>query len=682
MKMRIASAFLGVVVLVRAGGGVAAADAVSGDALAVFEQFLARAGLKRAQGGATATRPAELGFLSQDRLPSSFVYGGDSSTNLLAKWSREEKPIVEQDDRLLHEVTWSEPGGGLVATWRAIVFKDAPAMEFRWTFRNSGQEPTAILSDVNALDLIAKVSPGKVRLLHSTGGLDGGLNDAGLGFAVSETSLGSTALSAAAGRSSNKDLPFFLIHDAARGGGIFVGVGWSGQWQADLDVAPPGDLLRVKTYMPDTKLRIPPGESILTPGILLGVFHGDSAAGGNVLRRVLHDKYAPRLDGKRPLPPVSWNSWFVLENKIDEALLKREADAAAEAGIEYFCIDAGWFDGGFPQGVGNWTINRTKFPAGLRPIGDYVAAKGMKLGLWFEPERADAGTRLAREHPEWVHGGLVDLGNADCRAWIFSMMSGYLDEGRVRWIRFDCNIDPLPVWDKMDAADTRGLAQIRHVQGLYKLLDRLRAKYPDLLIEGCASGGRRIDLETVKRSHTFWKSDQTAIPSVMRFHETGGNCLLPGGLLNANLIGFQNVFDLHNLFGGPLGFGADLTKLAPETKALMRQQIAHYKTVRHLLNKDYYRLFPQRRDEFDWVGWQFHDPLANEGFVVLLRPAESSYRSTELRLNGIIRERSYRITRLGEGQAEVISGSKLAEGWTVELAKPKTSVVVAYRLAE
>ncbi len=159
-----------------------------------------------------------------------------------------------------------------------------------------------------------------------------------------------------------------------------------------------------------------------------------------------------------------------------------------------------------------------------------------------------------------------------------------------------------------------------------------------------------------------------------RFHETGGNCLLPGGLLNANLVAVQSVFDLHSLFGGPLGFGADLTKLGPDAPALLRRQIANYKTVRHLLNKDYYRLFPPRRDESNWVGWQFHDPTTNEGFVVLLRPVESNYRSADVRLNRIARERNCRITKLGEGQAEVISGSKLAE--------PNTSVVVACQLAE
>lgn len=659
----------------------------AGDGISYDQADWADARLVNAAGKIThlsdaVTASLQAPFLSQDRLPASFVYGGISSTNLLANWPRVEKPVVEKDDRRIHEITWREPDGGLVATWRAEVFKDISAMEFRWTFTNSGQKPTGILSDVNALDLVGRASPGTVRLIHSTGGLDGGFNDAGLGFVLSETALGSKTLSAAGGRSSNKDLPFFILRDDARGGGIFVGVGWSGQWQADIEIPPPGDMLRLKAHMPGTNLRLSPGESILTPSILLGTFQGSSADGGNALRRVLGDKYLPSLGGKKPLPPVSWNSWFVLDNRIDEALLKREANEAAEAGIEYFCIDAGWFEGGFPQGVGNWTIDRAKFPNGLRPIGDHVAAKGMKLGLWFEPERADPNTRLAREHPEWIHGGLVDLGNVDCRAWVFSMMTTYIDEGRVSWIRFDFNMDPLSAWDKMDASETRGLAQIRHVEGLYELLDRLRAKYPDLLIEGCASGGRRIDLETVKRSHTFWKSDDTSRLPVMRFHETGGNCFLPGGLLNANLLAIQSVFDVHSLFGGPLGFGADLTKLAPDAKALLRQQVANYKTVRHLLNKDYHRLFPQDRGDSSWIGWQFHDPKANQGFVVLLRLADSSYRAADVRLRGVAPERNYRVTKLGEGQAKVTPGAKLADGWTVELPKPNTSAVLAYELAE
>jgi alpha-galactosidase len=203
-------------------------------------------------------------------------------------------------------------------------------------------------------------------------------------------------------------------------------------------------------------------------------------------------------------------------------------------------------------------------------------------------------------------------------------------------------------------------------------------RYPDLLIEGCASGGRRIDLQTVQRSHTFWKSDDTARLNVMRFHETGGNALLPGALLNANLLAVSSQYAVHSLFGGPLGFGADLAKLPAKTVEMVRREVARYRGFRRLLNEDYYPLFPQRRDETGWIGWQFHDPAAGEGVAIVLRPADSAYRSAEIMLRGLDPAATYEVTRSTSTRKERLTGEALASQ-VVELAKPAFSVVLQYR---
>ncbi|MGC8642483.1 MAG: alpha-galactosidase, partial [Isosphaeraceae bacterium] len=533
------------------------------------------------------------GFLTQQRLPASFVYGGQSSRQLLGIWPRENRPPVDVADRTVYETVWREPGNGLIATWRAEVFKNWPAMEVRWYFANEGNAPTKPLTKVLALDLEAAVND--VSLVHCSGGLTGGMQAADLGFAVSETPLGAWTLSGAGGRSSDRDLPFFLVHRGYPTEGLFVGVGWSGDWQAHIEQSGAKPTLHLTALMPGVHLALHTGQHIITPSILLGAYRGPWTTGANLLRRMLYEKYVPRLAGSRPLPPVSWNSWFMFENRISEAMLKTQANAAADAGIEYFCIDAGWFDGDFPNGVGNWTINTKKFPRGLKPIGQYVKDKGMKLGLWFEPERVASGTRLPREHPDWVHGDLLDLGKPEACRWVFEMMKQYIDEGEVRWIRFDFNTSPLGTWNRMDPPDQRGLAQIRHLNGLYGLLDRLRAAYPNLLIEGCASGGRRIDLETIRRAHTFWKSDETANLPVLRFHQTGGNVFLPSQLLNTNVLPEHLPYDLASIFGGPLGFRCDWTKMSTGTRQQIKSLIAAYKTVRPLLGGEYYALFPQRR---------------------------------------------------------------------------------------
>jgi alpha-galactosidase len=275
---------------------------------------------------------------------------------------------------------------------------------------------------------------------------------------------------------------------------------------------------------------------------------------------------------------------------------------------------------------------------------------------------------------------LLDFGNADAREWAFQMMKQFIDESQVKWIRWDFNTAPLGVWTQMDAPEQRGLAQIRHIMGLYDLLDRLLKAYPDLLIEGCASGGRRIDLETIRRSHTLWKSDETANLRVLRFHQTGGNIFLPGVLLNVNLLPERLPYDIASIFGGPLGFRCNWLNLSVEQRTQIRKQIAAWRLVRSLLNDEYYPLFPQRRDEFDWIGWQFYTPALGEGYFVVLRPEESHYLSASVSLRGLDAEATYTLTPMEgtPGQLCKLTGRQLAQGWTIEMATVGAAQVWRY----
>lgn len=640
-----------------------------------MEHFLARVGVANAQGPGDQQPP----FLDQTWLPSAFVYKGQPSSILLNAWPREEKPVVELADRRVHEIVWREPGGGLVVTWRAEVFNDTDAMEFKWTFANTGAQPTGILSSVDALSLSVDVIPNQARLIYSTGGLPEGLQTYMPGFAVSDVPLGRITLSSAGGMSSNRHLPFFVIHDPDSSSGIYVGIGWSGEWQTKLRFNSTTGAQTITAGMPNINLALPAGETIISPSVLIGRYQGSSRDGCNALRRTLYNHYVPTLGGNAALPPVSWNSWFVLGNGINESILKSIADLAAPLGIEYLCIDAGWFAGGFPNGVGNWTVDTSKFPNGLGPIGQYVAGKGMKLGLWFDTELVQPGTNLAVQHPDWVHNLTLDLGNPAARDWMFNMMSTFIKEGQVGWVRLDMNRQPLlPVWNALDTPTTQGLAQIRHVEGLYNLLDRLRAAFPSLLIEGCAGGGRRIDLETLKRSHTYWKCDETSNASIVRFQQTGGNYFLPGQMLNTNLLSITSTFDIESLFGGPLGFGADLRTLSSSMRATLAQQISNYKLLRSYLNKDYYPLFPQQRTITDWTGWQFHDSATGSGFFAVLRPQQASRASAQIQLHGVDPARSYTVTEITGRFTGTVSGNQLAQGWTVSLPTINDSEVFTY----
>lgn len=630
-------------------------------------------------------------FLSQKTLPTSFVYGGQPSETLLPSWQRDEKTPEVHEDRTLYRVTWKEPATGFSATWRATVFKNRSAIEFQWSFANDGSAPSKPLTEVAALDLHATPPGGHFEVQSSSGGLDGSLTEGRLGFELSTVADRNVTLSGAGGRSSDNSLPFFLIRAPAANQGIYVGVGWSGQWQADI-TSNPDHSLSLRAEMPGMNLALPPGEHIVAPSILLGSFTGEPSVGSNALRRLLYDKYVPLLAGKKPLPPVSWNHWFILQNAISETILEKQADYAAAAGMEYFCIDSGWFDGDFPDGVGNWTVSKTKFPNGIGAVGDYVDKKGMKLGLWFEPERAAANTKIIKDHPDWIHGNLVDFGNKDARDWCFNLIKQHYDQDHVRWIRWDFNTSPLDVWNSMDAPDQKGLAQIRHVTGLYDVLDRLMAACPDLLIEGCASGGRRIDLETIKRSHTFWKSDDTGDIPTLRFHETGANTLLPSVLLNVNLLpvsGSELPFDIAGIFGGPLGFQCNWPQMTDKDRAQLAEQVAIYKKLRPLLQADYYSLFQQQRGLESWTGWQFNDPARGEGFIVLLRPPQSPYDSADVQLRGLNASANYKATLVdsGEGKEQAVAdftktGAQLGGSWTTPAIEPGSFLIYRYEKAK
>jgi len=309
---------------------------------------------------------------------------------------------------------------------------------------------------------------------------------------------------------------------------------WSGGWAVRFDRAPDGQLV-IRGGIEGVDLALAPGASVPLAGALLGFYQGDLIAGGTALRRCLRARYLPPLDGRRPLPPVSYDHWFQFQLRFDEEVLRRQADAAAALGIEYFVVDAGWYAGcvaaeegglGFQAGVGNWTdVDPARFPRGIRPFADYVRSKGMRFGLWFEPERVASGSRLAREHPDWLipwpadadrrlefappmwnhpeRYALLDFGRAAVREWVCALFDRLVPEWGLEWIRWDFNIQPRFHWEMADAPGRRGEHQLAHVAGLYAVLDHVRRAHPGLLIEGCASGGRRIDLGTLRRSHTY-----------------------------------------------------------------------------------------------------------------------------------------------------------------------------------
>jgi len=401
-------------------------------------------------------------FMGTEELPAfSFVYGGRDSAEMLPGWEQDRAADGAR-------VSYCDPKTGLQVTVLLRRFQDSPALDWVLEFENTGASDTPILESVLPLDLSVTVPEReRVRLHHANGSLcrrDDFLPQ------LTELRPGTQKrLAPMGGRPSNGVLPFMSLQRA--GGGMVLGVGWSGQWAAEF--RRDGEVVRAAAGMERVHLRLRPGESIRTPRILAMPWQGDDAIeGNNQLRRLLLAHYLPRINGELVTPPVAQciQGYFYLTGRAGEEYEMKALPKAARVGADAYWIDACWYGRGAEwwQEVGSWTINRDRFPNGLKPISDRAHEEGMKFILWFEPERVRPGSELHEEHPDFLLANesdpdnfLLNLGNAEAREWITDRISGLIRENGVDVYRQDFNFDPLPYWQQADEPDQPDAARIR-----------------------------------------------------------------------------------------------------------------------------------------------------------------------------------------------------------------------------
>ncbi|MBI4026398.1 MAG: alpha-galactosidase [Verrucomicrobia bacterium] len=474
------------------------------------------------------------------------------------------------------------------------------------------------------------------------------------------------------GRSSDKDLPLMIVTRGAgeNARGFWWGMEWSGEWFMTASVQQKDRLFRVDAGLPVQRLRIEPGEELTFPTVHVGVFQGDMADGANALRRYIYQHLQPEYLGERPYPRVSYDHWFGLHNAVNCGVLKPQIDRAAEIGIEMWVFDAGWF-GEFPREVGNWNAtDPKKFPNGLESLADDVHARGMQMGLWFECEHAFPDTWAVKEYPElfWPspigdHQYHLNLARRDAQDWLIELISNWIKRLGLRWSRWDYNVNPGPYWR---AQDLTGKIQLGYVQGLYRVLDELRRRHPEWMIENCASGGRRIDLGTIARSHTHWFSDYTHGPYTCRWMQLRAQQFLPGNCPNSSFAVPKGAGDPSNIdhevlsrATGKLSFDGDIASLSRQATQRCRHWVLAYKKFRHLLVQDFWQRSPIPRTTDDWDVVQFSAYDGSEGLLAAYRiEGHPSWRGALARSAP---SGCYQFTDLASGESRALSGTQLQE---------------------
>jgi len=628
-----------------------------------------------------------LGMLTDAQaLPIAFSLDGRPWHGIPAGWQLEVRD--ERLDALLQRRIWKglDPESGLSMTVEATWYQDFACVEWQARFTNHGDAPSALIEQLAALD--GAFGGHNAVLEHG----NGDYYDAA-GYEMEFTTLQhqeTLTIAPRGGRPCDGAFPYMrLIYP---GCGLTLAIGWPGQWQAEFTGHTEG--ARVRIGQQELAASLEPGETIITPRITLLAWQGERERSVNQWRRWYLAHILPRPDG-RPIPPC----WVgCAPGDGEEWTASTEANQLewqnlhAEKGMTYdvWWIDAGWYPCWLGEErkwwhTGHWREDPERYPRGFRPVSENLARRGAKLLVWFEPERVHTGGLLELEHPEWLlraeedpDNALLNLGNPAALNWLIEHVSGIIQRGGIGIYRQDFNFAPLPHW-RADRTPTRlGMAENLHVQGYLAYWDALLARNPGLWIDSCSSGGRRNDLETMRRSvplhYSDWGYGDHAVKLAFqhRLHEW-----LPyykEAALSWDLTGQHRMESQVDPFSyycamGPMIFSSIDVRCEGLNVALHNQlQAVWRRAVPYIHMGDYYALteFEKRADR--WLGWQFHNPCDGSGMLQAIRLQEAPEASCTLRLRALDADAGYRLEQAETGEVRTMTGRALMEtGVTLEM---------------
>jgi alpha-galactosidase len=640
----------------------------------------------------TGTRQEMAAAEGRRRPAFSFVYDGRPSRSFLSAWKSSEsrKPMGSRRTEVTR--SYLDPQTGLEVRSVSVEYGDFPAVEWTVYFTNKGGRKTPLLKDILGLDTRPPAPAKGPAVLHWMKGDDNTWQS----FAPRERSFApgrpdSMTLAPNGGRSSDGVAPFFNM--AWEGGGVAVAVGWTGQWEATAAREADGTMT-IRAGQQLTNLALEPGETVRTPRILLVFWAGsDPLRGTNLFRQLLIKHVLPRRGGEIVFPPVCASV-----NEVDpgggyEGPHVRVMPVLAERGYEAFWSDMDpqhWYPGGFPEGTGNWEPDPVKYPRGLKPVADAAHAAGLQYLLWFEPERVHFGTKVEKAHPEWIMkpdkewSQLFALHIPEARRWITDVMDGFIRETNLDWMRWDFNIAPLGFWRRADAPDRQGMTENLYVAALYAMWDDLQTRHPDLIIDVCAGGGRRIDVETLSRGQPLWHSDlqcEGSHPAADQLQNAGLFRWVP--MHGTVTLGYEPDYTFRSaLTAGNINVGADkdgiINNARDHTAEAAKRSTALTRRVRPFMIGDFYPLYPHLESEDVWFGYQFHRPDLEAGMALLFRREKCAEGAVTAALRGIDPKARYEVSLADAGTTEMLKGADLAR-LRISVPQAPGSALVFYK---
>ncbi len=463
--------------------------------------------------------------------------------------------------------------------------------------------------------------------------------------------------------------PFFLLGigqpaDEGQGQVLIGTLGWTGNFRFTFEVDNVGNLRVIPAINPyASRYELKRGETFTTPEFIFTLSRQGTGQGSRNLQAWAR-RYQLK-DGKEPRLTLL-NNWENTGFNFNQDLLAGLMKEAKDLGVDMFLLDDGWFANKYPRqndraGLGDWEVNRDKLPGGIAALTDAAREAGVKFGLWIEPEMVNPKSELFEQHPEWaIHYPnrktyyyrnqlVLDLSNPDVQDYVYGAVDRLLSENPgIAYFKWDCNSPITNIYSPY-LKERQGQLYIDHVRGIYRVLQRLQAKYPHLPMMLCSGGGARCDYEALKYFTEFWCSDNTD-PVERLYIQWGFSHIFPANAMCAHVTNWNRTasvkFRTDVASMCKLGFDIGLHELSAEELEYCRQAVANWKQLQPaIMDGTQYRLVSPYQGNHMAVNYVSNDRDTAVLFAYDIHPRYQE-KLLPVRLQGLDPDKLYRVEEI------------------------------------
>jgi alpha-galactosidase len=474
---------------------------------------------------------------------------------------------------------------------------------------------------------------------------------------------------------ANFNPPWFMVRPqsaaSASGPAYFGSLHYSGNWQLTFDKSIDGNVqILGGINFWDTSWLLTPGKTFETPKLSVG-FTNDGPDGAAQSMAAYVRKTILPAKHRNDVRPVLYNSWEATFYAVNEQQQLELAKKAKDIGIELFVIDDGWFKGrtSSTTGLGDWDVDSTKFPNGLSPMIKKINDMGMDFGIWIEPESLVPAAEVFKTHPDWVFDmppnrklpqtrRYLNLAKEEVYQHLLLKLTNLLKNHNIKFIKWDQNSYLSETGWKDAPVEIQREVRIRFMKNVYRLVDELKERFPDVWFESCASGGGRVDLGMLSRMDQAWVSDNTS-PIDRIYMQYGYLWALPANTMVSWVTGnvFHQPTSLNYKFdvsmAGVLAVGDDLRKWTDADIAVAAKKVAEYKIIRPLVQQGtVYHLvspFEQNRSALQYSNEETKTAVICYNLAEYLMGSQYGSRSaTTLKLKGLKPDENYSVQKISE----------------------------------